>query len=119
MASALLSHSARRAGALAIAALLILCVPAPGCAQPEDEIQTLFEQGLAAREAGHLKTARECFEEILRRNPNLHRARLELAVTEYQALNYGEARWQAQQVLDAPTVPADVRASVGVFLAQV
>lgn len=113
------SPNLRHAGALAIAALFCLCSTNPGAAQPVDEIQALFERGLAARDADHLATARECFEEILRRNPNLNRVRLELALTEYRDLNYGEARSQARQVLDAQGVPADVRANVEAFLAQI
>lgn len=89
--------------------------PAP----EDDEIQALFDQGLEAMRRDHVRTAREAFEEVLRRNPHLQRARLELANAYYRSLDYAKARELAEQVLDAPETPPEVRVSVLAFLAQI
>lgn len=84
-----------------------------------DESEVLFEQGMEALEADRLRSAMKSFQSILSQQPGLHRARLELALAYYRALDYAEARAAAQAVLDDPLTPPEVRVTVLAFLAQV
>lgn len=86
---------------------------------PTDESEVLFEQGMEALEDDRLQSAMRAFQSILSQQPGLHRARLELALAYYKALQYEEARRHAQQVLDDPQTPPEVRVTVLAFLAQV
>lgn len=103
-------------------ALLILAVshfsPAAFAAR-DPELEALFKKGMQALEDNRLKTAREAFQTILTTEPSLHRARLELAVTYYRMLDYQKARDLAQQVLDDPQTPTEVRVTILAFLAQI
>lgn len=85
-------------------------------ADPDEE---LFRKGMQALEDDRLKSAMESFHSILSNQPSLHRARLELAVTYYRAFRYEEAQKLAQEVLDDPTTPPEVRVTILAFLAQV
>jgi tetratricopeptide (TPR) repeat protein len=87
-------------------------------AAPTDENEQLFEAGMEALEDDRLQSAMRAFQSILSQQPGLHRARLELALAYYQALQYDEARQHAQQVLDDPQTPPEVRVTVLAFLAQ-
>ena len=84
-----------------------------------DENEALFEEGMQALEDDRLRSAMKAFQSILSQQPLLHRARLELAVAYYRSLQYAEARKQAQQVLDDPQTPPEVRVTVLAFLAQI
>ncbi|WJW74643.1 DUF2860 family protein [Thiohalobacter sp. IOR34] len=84
-----------------------------------NEAEALFKKGMKALKDDRLQSAIEAFNSILSSNPRLHRARLELAVAYYRSLRYAEARRLAQEVLDDPTTPAEVRVSILAFLAQV
>lgn len=86
---------------------------------PTDESEVLFEQGMEALEDDRVQSAMRAFQSILSQQPGLHRARLELALAYYKALQYEEARRHAQQVLDDPQTPPEVRVTVLAFLAQV
>lgn len=112
-----LAVSARLFCALGLGAVL-----APSQAQepaPVDETEVLFQQGMEALEADRLRSAMKAFQSILSLQPGLHRARLELALAYYRALDYAEARAAAQEVLDDPQTPPEVRVTVLAFLAQV
>lgn len=83
------------------------------------DAQKMFDEALAQRERGELQEAIKGFQAILSRQPDLHRARLELAVAYFQALNYDAAIRQAQQVMDDPKTPDQVKENIRRFLARV
>lgn len=85
----------------------------------QDPNQILFEKGMKALRSDQLFSAIEAFQQILSNAPDLHRARLELAVAYYRALDYDKARKAAEKVLKDPHVPPNVRVSILAFLAQV
>ena len=103
------------------AAVLVQCLPAGAAAAPKEnpDIEDYFEEGMAALEEDRLETAIEKFRNILVIDPSLDRARLELALAYHRTLRYEEAERLAQQVLDDPMTPPDVRVTVLAFLAQV
>ncbi len=102
-------------------AIAVLCLPAGVAAEPKEnpEIESSFEEGMAALKDDRLETAIRHFKNILNIDPSLDRAQLELALTYYRTLRYEEAEKQAQKVLDNPLTPPDVRVTVLAFLAQV
>lgn len=102
------------AGLLASVALLLA-----GAAHAADDIQEQFDAAMAAIESDHLLTARQTLQDLLAANPSLNRARLELARVHYLSGDYPGARAEAQRVLDDPTTPPQVRATVLAFLAQI
>lgn len=83
------------------------------------DMDLLFKEGIFQREQGNVFTSIEAFETVLSNQPSLHRARLELAVAYFRALNYEQAAQQAQRVLDDPKTPENVRLAVTAFLAQI
>lgn len=85
----------------------------------DEELQRQFSIGIDALEHDRLKTAREAFSSILSSNPELHRARLELARAYYLSMDYENARREAQTVLDDPNTPVFVRTTLLAFLAQI
>lgn len=91
---------------------------APAAAEA-DASEELFTQGMDALKDDRLQSAIKAFQSILSQQPRLHRARLELAVAYYRSLQYEEARRLAQEVLDDPQTPPEVRVTVLAFLAQV
>lgn len=74
---------------------------------------------MEALEDYRLRSAIEAFNNVLSANPKLHRARLELALAYYRSYQYEAAERFAQEVLDDPTTPDNVRVTVLAFLAQV
>lgn len=76
----------------------------------------LFVQAMEERDNGDLHRAINSFRLILQEHPHLHRARLELAVAYYQALNFAEARSQAEQVLNDPATPESVKGRLNAFI---
>lgn len=102
-----------------IYALGVLAVLPVAAADSGVDAEKLFKEGLYQRETGNLFTAIEAFQTVLSNQPSLSRARLELAVTYFRALNFEEAKKQAQAVLDDPKTPENVRLSILVFLAQI
>ena len=109
-----------------IGALVVIAGPAtsqaadaPAPVPQDDGSEALFEQGMEALEDDRLKSAMKAFQSILSQQPALHRARLELAVAYYRSLQYAEARKLAQEVLDDPHTPPEVRVTVLAFLAQI
>ncbi len=85
----------------------------------EDDLQRRFDEALEAIEEDRLRTARRILNDLLEENPNLQRARLELARAYYLSYDYGKAERLAQEVLDDPNTPASVQATVLAFLAQI
>ena len=85
----------------------------------EETLEDIYKEGMYLREEGDLLSAIEAFNSILSNSPSSQRVRLELAVTYYRAQNLEEARKNAQQVLDDPKTPPNVRVSVLAFLAQI
>lgn len=84
----------------------------------EPDTEMLYREGMYLREKGDFYAAIEAFHSILSAQPNLHRVRLEMAVTYYRMMNYEEARRQAESVLQDPKIPESVRLSILAFLAQ-
>ena len=103
---------------LAIPALLAVGL-SPAIAQETVDVEKLFKEGLFQREQGNVFTSIEAFETVLSNQPSLHRARLELAVAYFRALDYEQAQQQAQRVLDDPKTPENVRLAVLAFMAQI
>ncbi|MEW6514167.1 MAG: hypothetical protein AB1443_09210 [Pseudomonadota bacterium] len=88
-------------------------------AQEAVDVEKLFKEGVYQREQGNVFTSIEALETVLSNQPSLHRARLELAVAYFRALNYEQAAQQAQKVLDDPKTPENVRLAVLAFQAQI
>lgn len=100
-----------------LAALSLLCA-FPVMAQDID-VQALFDEAMLQREQGNFDEAIKAFQSILSNQPDLQRARLELAVAYLQTLNFEQARKHAQQVLDDPATPTTVKQRIREFLARV
>lgn len=84
-----------------------------------EDPEVAFKEAMQARESGDILGSIEIFESIITHEPLLHRARLELAVAYYRAIQYEEAEREAQRVLDDPETPDAVRLSIIAFLAQI
>ncbi|HED18739.1 MAG TPA: hypothetical protein ENI74_04460, partial [Gammaproteobacteria bacterium] len=87
-------------------------------AEENPESEALFQKGMDALQDDRLKSAIRAFSKILDTEPELDRARLELALAYYRSMRYENAEKLAQSVLDNPTTPAEVRVTVLAFLAQ-
>ena len=79
-------------------------------AQPSP--QEAFDRAMAQRERGELDEAIRGFQTLLAQHPGLNRARLELAVAYYQALDHRAALEHARRVLADPATPPTVRENV-------
>lgn len=101
--------------------LSVAGLPTVAAAAPKEnpEVEAGFKEGMEALQNDRLETAIRHFKNILEIDPNLDRAQLELALAYYRTLRYEEAEKLAQEVLDDPLTPADVRVTVLAFLAQV
>jgi len=86
---------------------------------PNPEVEAKFREGLTALQEQRLKSAIRAFSQILDIDPQLHRAKLELALAYYRSLRYEEAEKLAKEVLDNPATPPEVRVTILAFLAQV
>lgn len=102
---------------------LILVFAMPSFAMAEVNanpgVESQFREGLDALQEERLKSAIQAFSQILDVNPNLHRAKLELALAYYRSLRYEDADKLAREVLDNPATPPEVRVTILAFLAQV
>lgn len=105
-------------GGLVMGAVSAVAVAQTDGTDAVDANEELFKKGMQALEDDRLKSAIEAFHSILSDQPSLHRARLELAVAYYRAFRYDEAQRLAQEVLDDPTTPPEVRVTILAFLAQ-
>ena len=89
-----------------------------GASQSVD-VEALFQKAMQERSDGDYDTSIQSFQTILSSNPQLHRARLELAVAYYESKQYQKALQEAEIVLNASDTPPDVRVSVLAFISQV
>lgn len=87
-------------------------------AKETELIQLQFDEAMENRESGKTYDAIQMFENILKTNPYLNRARLELAVAYHDASRYKDAKEQFQIVLDDPETPEAVRLSILAYLGQ-
>jgi tetratricopeptide (TPR) repeat protein len=108
----------RKSGRSARCALAALVLAAAQAAA-QDSPQQIFERALQERDRGDLYEAIRSFHAILDQNPGLARARLELAVAYYHALDHRAALEQARRVLADPATPPAVRANVERLIAQI
>lgn len=99
--------------------VFLFCGTAAAELAENPEIEAQFKEGMEALKNDKLKSAIEAFRNILSSDPEVNRAKLELALAYYRSLNYTEAEQLAQGVLDDPLTPPDVRVTVLAFLAQV
>lgn len=105
---------------LALAAALGLgALSAAVPVQAREELPALIKEGRSLREQGRLFEAIEVFRRQLRERPSLYRARLELAITYYQALDPAQARRHAEQVLEEAPLSERSRSAVDEFLDKV
>jgi len=112
-----ITHKTNWIGAFFAAAILagsgaVIAAEDPG-------VEAQFEEGMDALEDQRLKSAIRAFSNILDVEPELHRAKLELALAYYRSLRYEDAQKLAQEVLDDPATPPEVRVTILAFLAQV
>jgi len=87
-------------------------------AKSEEEIDALFAKGMRLREAGDYEAAIAAFKGVLSSEPSLGRARAELAVSYLRALNYAEAKAEAEAVLADPNTPETVKFNIEYFLSE-
>jgi Protein of unknown function (DUF2860) len=80
------------------------------------DAEQLFATGLSEREAGDYEASIKAFQGILSSEPTLNRARAELAVSYFRALNFAAAKAEAEKVLADPTTPEGVKNNVKKFL---
>lgn len=88
-------------------------------AKADFDPQLEFEKALKLREQGQHTAAIKIFHSILANYPQLHRARLELAVAYYRLLQYENAKRAATQVLNQPATPIEVKNNIRAFLAKI
>lgn len=98
--------------------LVLVITAAPAIADESDPVQALFDEAMSDRESGKVFEAIKLFEDILKTNPYLNRARLELAVAYHQASRYQDALEQFRKVLDDPATPETVRLAILAYLGQ-
>ena len=75
-------------------------------------LRELMVRAQRLRGEGRLYDAVEAFITVLEIEPNLHRARLELALTQYALMNFEEARLHAQRLLDDPALAPGITQSI-------
>lgn len=107
---------------LSIVAAMTLIVSCENCLArteiAEDTTQEQFIDAMKDRAEGNYYDAIAKLSTILANKPQLHRARLELAATYRRLFEYSKARELAQQVLDDPNTPPNVRVAVQAFIVQ-
>ena len=81
--------------------------------------QATFERAMQERARGDLHEAIRSFETLLSQNPALNRARVELAVAYYHAMDHRAALQQARLVLADPNTPPTVRKNLERLVAQI
>lgn len=109
-------------GKLVLASLALALLPPLALGEESAttaDTERLFKQGIFLREQAKIYSSIEALETVLSNNPTLQRARLELAVAYFRALDYARATAEAQRVLDDPKTPDNVRLAVLAFMAQI
>ena len=104
---------------LLLGAAAVVTGPAQAAEVENPEIEAQFQQGMQDLQEERLKSAAEAFQNILGADPSLNRVKLELALSYYRSLRYADAQDMAQEVLNDPLTPPEVRVTVLAFLAQV
>lgn len=103
---------------LALACMLAcFSLPAANAAENIDP-EALFNQAMQSREDGEVLTSIELLEYILQHQPELNRARLELAVSYHMTRRFEDARTQLNTVLQDPATPETVKLTITAYLAQ-
>jgi hypothetical protein len=97
---------------------MLLCL-ATTPAYAEYDPQKAFEEAEARARAGENAEAARIYQTILSNRPDLHRARLELAVAYYRLQELNKAREEAEKVLNDPATPEKVKIKIRNFLANV
>ena len=100
-----LRHLLRSVFTLGFAALTSVCRADDGLARAQE----LFDQAAARRADGDYAESIRLLQRIVSDQPALGRARAELALTQYQALNFAAARSEAEKLLADPSLPPNVR----------
>ena len=105
----------------ALCALAVLAAEAGAQdASPKKETpQEIFERAMRERARGDLHEAIRSFQAILDEHPGLNRARIELAVAYYHAMDHQAALEHARRVLADPATPPAVRANLQRLVAQI
>lgn len=88
-------------------------------AMTDEEIDVLFNEALEQSETGDLAKSIAIFETILSERPSLNRVKMELALSNFRALNYAAAKHQAEEVLNTPGTPEPVKETIRAFLAEI
>jgi len=78
----------------------------------------LFNNAMQFRQDGELFKSIEIFETILNNQPELNRARLELAVSYHLTRRFEDAKEQLIKVLNDPDTPDSVKLTINAYLAQ-
>jgi len=90
----------------------------PSFAAETIDPEALFEEAMQYREDGELFRSIEIFETILNNQPDLNRARLELAVSYHLTRRYDQAKAELTKVLNSDDTPEAVKLSITAYLAQ-
>ena len=114
----MVSNKNKRHVLAAVICSLLLAIPATSAFAAYDP-QKAFDQAMKDRKEGRIEAAIKGFQTILSNNPELNRARLELAVAYFYALNFNKAIQEAERVLNDPTTPQSVKVKIKRFLAQI
>jgi len=102
-----------------IAVGLCTSLLAPGAyAEEALDPEVLFADAMKYRKDGDLFKAIELLETILSHQPNLSRARLELAVSYHITRRYNDAKKLLTTVLNEEDTPDEVKLSITAYLAQ-
>lgn len=103
---------------LAVTGLYTCLVLQPAYGEEAIDPETLFTEGMQYRLDGELFKSIEIFETILNNQPDLNRARLELAVSYHLTRRYEDAKEELTKVLNNPETPDEVKLSITGYLAQ-
>lgn len=103
-----------------VSAALICALQFTAYAHAEEALdpERLFKEAMELRNSGQIIGSIKIFESIIRQQPGLHRARLELAVAYHQARQFQDARDQLTRVLNNPETPDTVKLAITGYLAQ-
>ena len=111
--------NARLLATVSCAALFGAAQPAFAQLQTQPALDKIFEEAMQARSSQEYSDSIKRLQAILAQNPNLGRARAELAVAYYQALNFTAARAEVTRLLADPSTPPNVRLNLQSLLAAI
>ncbi len=102
------------------AACTMLFMAHPALAQStSEEAEARFKRALEQREQGDYQSSIESLQGILANQPSLGRARIELALSYFKALNFAAAKAEAERVLSDPHTPEAVRVTIRDLLSAI